>query len=98
MPVFYRVNRQFDDYNSDIYNPPTITGRHATGMTGNAVCDSYEGVLTDPRPQHMELDDYDARAPAICDTAMEYSGTYNAGYKDHGYGGFSQEDDNELLK
>ena len=94
MPVGYRIDRRFDDYNSDIFNPPTITGMYATARTGNTVCDSFEGLLTDPRPLHMELDDYDARTPATCPTANGY----RASYKDGGFGQFSPEDDNELLK
>ncbi len=92
---FARYNdRRFDDYNSDIFNPPTITGIFATARTGNTVCDSFEGVLTDPRPLHMELDDYDARTPATCPVAEEFPPSL----KDTGFGSFSPEDDNELLK
>ena len=97
-PVFYQVDRQFDDYNFDITNPPTIDGRYGNGGTYNAICNSYEGALTDPRPEHMELDDYDARTPAECPTANEYRSTDNSGTNDNPFSGYSPEGDEELLK
>ncbi len=97
-PVSYSIDRQFDDYNSDITNPPTIDGRYGNGGTYNAICNSYEGALTDPRPEHMELDDYDARTPAECPTVSAYSSTNNSGRKDNAFPGYSPEGDEELLK
>ncbi len=97
-PVYYYVDRQFDDYNSDITNPPTIDGRYGNCGTYNAICNSYEGALTDPRPEHMELDDYDARTPAECPTVSQYRSTQNSGYKDKPFGNYSPEGDEELLK
>jgi hypothetical protein len=37
------------------------------------VCKSYRGKkLRDIRPQHMDMDDYDARTPVPCATATGY--------------------------
>jgi outer membrane protein OmpA-like peptidoglycan-associated protein len=96
--IAYQGYRQLDDYNSSIAYPPTVDGRYGPGNTVNAVCDSFEGYLTDPRPQHMELDDYDARTPTVCPSYAEFYSTHTSGDYEPHYPDFSPEDDDELLK